>query len=211
MIGRVSVLYDVLNEIVLDGMLRPYTEGEVALCREHFKYARKGDLIIMDRAYPSFESVWLLQQQGVNFLFRCKETLSNPVKAFYDSGKRDEVIEMKPSQHISFKDLPYNQHCVLKVRMLRIELDSGEEEILMTSLFDRDKFPYKEFKKLYFKRWGIETFYDRFKNIIGVENFSGTSHQFIQQKFNCALYMSNMQTILTKDAENDVKQKYENR
>lgn len=210
-IGRVSVLYDVLNEFVLDGLLRPFSEGEVALCREHFKYARKGDLIIMDRAYPSFESAWLLQQQGVHFLFRCKATLSNPVKAFSDSGKRDEVIEIKPSQHISFKNLPYDQHCSMKVRMLRIELDSGEVEILMTSLLDRDKFPYKEFKKLYFKRWGIETFYDRFKNIIGVECFSGTSRQFIQQEFNCALYMSNMQTILTQDAENEAKEKYQNR
>ena len=36
-LGRVSVLYDVLNEIVLDGLLRPYSEGETALCREHFK------------------------------------------------------------------------------------------------------------------------------------------------------------------------------
>ena len=210
-IGRVSVLYDVLNEIVLDGMLRPYSEGEVALCREHFKYVRKGDLIIMDRAYPSFESAWLLQRQKVHFLFRCKETSSNEIKAFYESGRQDEVIEIKPSQHISFKGLPYNQHCTLKVRMLRIDLDSGEVEILLTSLLDRGKFPHKEFKKLYFKRWGVETFYDRFKNIIGVENFSGTSHQFIQQEFNCALYMSNMQTILTQDAENEAKEKYASR
>ena len=210
-IGRVSVLYDVLNEIVLDGMLRPFSEGEAALCREHFKYARKGDLIIMDRAYASFESVWLLRQQQVDFLFRCKEAFSNEVKAFYESGKQDEVIEIKPSQHKSFKGLPYNQHCTLKVRMLRIELDSGEVEILMTSLLDKRKFHHKEFKKLYFKRWRVETFYDRFKNIIGVENFSGTSHQFIQQEFNCALYMSNMQTILTQDAENEAKEKYQSR
>lgn len=69
----------------------------------------------------------------------------------------------------------------------------------------------KGFKSLYFKRWGIETFYDRFKNIIGVENFSGKSAQFIQQEFNCALYLSNMQIILTQDAEHQAKEKYKNR
>ena len=87
-LGRVSVLYDVLNEIVLDGLLRPYSEGEVALCKEHFKYASKGDLIIMDRGYPSFESAWLLQQQEVDFLFRCKVAFSSQVKTFYESGER---------------------------------------------------------------------------------------------------------------------------
>jgi len=210
-IGRVSVLYDVLNEILLDGLLRPFSEGEVALFREHFKYARKGDLIITDRAYCSFESAWLLRQQEIDFLFRCKVSFSNEVKSFYESGKREEVIHIKPSSHRSFKNQPYDQHSALQVRLLRIQLDSGETEILMTSLLDKLKFPHEEFKTLYFKRWKVETFYDRFKNIIGVENFSGTSHQFIQQEFNCALYMSNMQTILTQDAENEAKEKYQNR
>jgi len=65
------------------------------------------------------------------------------------------------------------------------------------------------FKDLYFERWKIETFYDRLKNIINIENFSGTSPQFILQEFNCALYMSNMQTILIEDAESEVKEIYD--
>lgn len=44
-----------------------------------------------------------------------------------------------------------------------------------------------------------------------MENFSGTSNQFIQQEFNCALYMSNMQTILMEDAQLQADKKYENR
>lgn len=210
-IGRVSVLYDVLNEIVIDGLLRPFSQGEVTLSREHFKYAEKGDLIIMDRAYPNFESAYILGNQEVDFLFRCKKSFSNQVRAFYESGKQDETIQIKAKQNKSFKDLPYSQHSTITVRMLRVKLDSGEVEILMTSLLDSREFPLEEFKELYFKRWKVETYYNRFKNIIGVEHFSGTSHQFIQQEFNCALYMSNMQTILTQDAENEAIEKYKNR
>jgi len=51
----------------------------------------------------------------------------------------------------------------------------------------------------------------QFKNIIGVENFSGTSTQFIQQEFNCALYLNNMQTILTQDDQTEIKEKYHDR
>lgn len=210
-IARVSVLYDVLNELVLDGKLVPFSQGEVALSREHFRYAQKGDLIIMDRAYPSFESAWLMQQQGIEFLFRCKHTFSNQIKSFYESGELQAVLEIKAKQNKSLKELPYTPEDTITVRMLRIELPSGEIEILMTSLLDNEKYPHQEFAQLYFERWKVETFYNRFKNIIGVENFSGISNMFIQQEFNCALYMSNMQTILMEDAQIEADKKYENR
>jgi len=210
-LGRVSILYDVLNEIVLDGKLRSLKEGEVPLSHEHFKYLKQGDIVIMDRAYPSFESAYLLQEQGVHFLFRCKANFSTQVKMFYESNQKDQLIEIKPSEHRSFKELPYNKDSRLTVRMIRFVLSSGEVEILMTSLLDKKIYLHKEFKELYFKRWPIETFYDRFKNIIGVEHFSGTSNQFIQQEFNCALYISNMQTILTEDAQLDAAEKYDHR
>jgi len=71
--ARVSVLYDVLNDIVLDGKLCEFEKGEVSLSREHFKFSKKGDLIIMDRCYPSFESIYRLQQDEIHFLFRCKK------------------------------------------------------------------------------------------------------------------------------------------
>lgn len=210
-IARVSVLYDVLNELVLDGILCPFSEGEAPLSQRHFKYAKKGDLIIMDRAYPSFISAYKMQQQGIEFLFRCKHNFSNQVKTFYESNKKQVIIEIKSREHQSFKDLPFKAEDVIRVRMLRVKLPSGEIEILMTSLLDTEKHPHKEFEQLYFKRWKVETFYNRFKNIIGVEQFSGTSNQFIQQEFNCALYMSNMQIILMEDAQIEADNKYENR
>lgn len=209
-LGRVSVMYDVLNDILIDGLLRPSSEGEVSVGKEHLKFAGKGDLIIMDRLYPSFNWIYLLQQQQVEFLFRCKEGFSNEVKAFVASGKEDAFIQIKPGQSQSFKNLPYDKNHTITVRMLRIRLDSGELEILMTSL-DQIKFPYSDFKELYFKRWTVETFYDRFKNIISVECFSGKSHQFIQQEFNCALCMSNFQTLLTQSANKEAAKKYQKR
>ena len=51
----------------------------------------------------------------------------------------------------------------LKVRFLRIPLENGEIEILATSLLDKRRFAYKEFKQLYYRRWGIETFFQILK------------------------------------------------
>lgn len=210
-IARTSILYDLLNEIVLDGKLCHFNTGEVSLSREHLKLAKENDIIIMDRAYPSFESVYEMQKRKIHFIFRCKTNFSNSVNKFYESKKKEAIIEINPKQNGSFQNLPYNKNTTIKIRMIRIELPSGEAEILMTSLLDTEKYRYNDFKKLYFKRWGIETFYNRFKNIISVENFSGTSDQFIQQEFNCALYMGNMQSVLTKEAQEEANKKYENR
>ena len=59
---------------------------------------------------------------------------------------------------------------MVKVRLVRVKLPDGEVELLITSLMDIKKYPTALFKELYFKRWGIETFYDEFKNKIKVEN-----------------------------------------
>lgn len=199
-LGRVSIMYDVLNEIVIDGKLCPYKTGEIPLSQEHFKLAKENDIIIMDRGYPGFKSMYEMQKRGIHFLYRCKTNFSNKIKEFYASKKQEAVVEIKPKQNGSVKHLPYNKETTIRVRLIRIELASGETEILITSLLDKTKYTYSDFKELYYKRWGIEVYYNRLKNIIGVENFSGNSDQFIQQEFNCALYMSNMLSILTKQA-----------
>ena len=209
--GRVSIMYDLLNEMVLDGVLCHSKVGEIPLSRLHIPLACKNDIIIMDRGYANFDSMYEMNQRNIHYIFRCQSNFSNVVKTFIGSGKKDAVVTMSPNPNQSFKELSYNKNETIQVRMIRVELSSGESEILITSLLDKTIYPHKDFKALYFKRWGIETYYNRFKNIIGVENFSGTSDQFIQQEFNCALYMSNMQSILTRDAQDEASKKYKDR
>jgi IS4 transposase len=152
-----------------------------------------------------------MESREIQFIFRCKTSFNNQVSKFYLSNKKQETIIIKPAQNNSIKGLPYDKNATIKVRMIKIELPTGEIELLMTSLKDIEKYPYKYFKELYFKRWGIETFYNRFKNIIGVEQFSGKSEQFILQEFNCALYISNLQSLLTKEVQQEIEQKYADR
>jgi hypothetical protein len=44
--SRVSVLYDVLNKFVLDGILSPLTEGEVVSAIQHLKHTKYRDVLI---------------------------------------------------------------------------------------------------------------------------------------------------------------------
>ena len=61
----------------------------------------------------------------------------------------------------------------LHVRLIRVELESGEVEVLITSLRDTKAYPYCAFAKLYALRWGIEENYKREKQRLEIENFSG--------------------------------------
>jgi hypothetical protein len=86
------------------------------------------------------------------------------------------------------------------VRVIKFVLPSGEEETLITDLMDKNM-GIKEFSELYFKRWPIETKYDEIKNKLEVENFSGRTDNAIRQDFFVSMFMSNIITIASWEAQ----------
>ena len=187
--------------MALDGILSPSEKGEVTLAHKHIEKVQKGGLLILDRGYPSFGLMWDILKYEGQFLFRCKPSFNNTVRDFISSGEKDLVTTFIPKQDQSFKNKNHTKNDRIKVRLLKITLNSGEEEILITSLLNKDEYKYEIFEGLYKLRWQVEVFYDRVKNIIRLENFSGLTNHAIQQDFNCALVMSNIQTLLIEEAQ----------
>jgi hypothetical protein len=209
--ARVSVLYDVLNNYVLDSQLSTKTIGERALGLLHLNKSRVNDLIIYDRGYPSYDFINTHYRKNIDYLMRAKVSFSGVTKAFLASNKTSQIVEIYPGKNVVLSDKQYDRNTPVKVRLLRINLPSGETELLMTSLLDSKKYPYKIFKELYFKRWGVETFYDELKNKLKVEYFSGYSNQSILQDFNAAIFISNVQTLIVNDLEDEIKAQTKNR
>lgn len=204
--ARVSVLYDVLNNFVIEGILSPLTTGEGKLALEHLLHVNENDLIIYDRGYPSFELIYTHIKQNSNFVIRSKESFSNITSAFIKRGKSTQIVDIYPGQHKKIIDKEYDKDTSVKVRLVRVELPSGEVELLITSLLDFTIYKTEDFKELYFKRWGIETFYDELKNKLKVENFSGYSNQSILQDFYAALFVSNVQTLIVSELEDEINE-----
>ena len=203
--ARASVLYDVLNNLVIDSDLSPVnvTEREQALMFQ--SYWQINDLIIYDRGYPGFDFFKEHFKLSVNFLTRVKVNHSNVVIEFVNSEKKSAVVEWGPNHRKSSNRPDYDKNERLKIRLIRIELPNGEIEILATSILDSKKFPTNIFKELYFKRWGVETFYDELKNKLKVEYFTGYSKQSILQDFYCAIFISNLQTLIISDLKEDLE------
>ena len=203
--AKSSVLYDVLNHIVLDSSLENLEKGERELALKHSRQWKKNDLIIYDRGYPSYDFKYEHIKSGIDYLIRAKTTHSKMVKHFVSSGKRSIITEIFPQEKHSFEGKDYNKNTGIKVRLVRIDLPSGEIEVLMTSLLDSQKYPANMFKELYFLRWGIETFYNELKNKLKVEYFTGYSKISIQQDFFCAIFISNLQSIIVNDLQEELK------
>lgn len=209
--ARCSVIYDVLNNYVLDGILAPLKRGERDLALSHLEHCKKNDLILYDRGYPSYDFIHENLKKGFDYLMRVKVSFSGLVKDFEKSGKKSLVVEMYPRKNTKISDKEYTKITPIKVRLIRIELGKGQVEILMTSLLDSRVYKTNQFKKLYFKRWGVETFYDELKNKLKVEHFSGYSNQSILQDFKAALFVSNIQTLIVSELEDELKQSNRNK
>ncbi|MEW4925792.1 IS4 family transposase [Algibacter sp. 2305UL17-15] len=203
--ARCSVLYDIENNYVLDGTLAPLKKGERELAISHLSNCKKGDLLIYDRGYPSYDFIHQHIERNLDYLIRVKISFSQLIIDFEKSKKRSLIVDIYPGKNTKLSDKTYDKNTPIQLRLIRVELAKGQVEVLMSSLLDSKTYPSSIFKKLYAKRWGVETFYDELKNKLKVEHFSGYSNRSILQDFYAALFISNIQTLIVNEI-NDEKQ-----
>ncbi len=187
-----SCLYDVLNGLVLDAQLTRVDGNERELAKQHIDVlqanpARRGekDLLLMDRGYPSYELIREMNQKGFLYAMRCCREFC---KSMRFDGKSDCVIEHR------FTRAKENT----RLRVIRFPLDNGEEETLITNLFDTS-FSVEDFRELYRLRWLIETSYNNLKNKLEIENFSGRSVLAVEQDYYATVTVANLVSILMFD------------
>jgi len=72
--GKVSVLYDTLNHLVINASLSPRSTAERTLALNHLSSCHDTDLIIFDRGYFSYDFIKSLQ--AIDFVVRLKADLT---------------------------------------------------------------------------------------------------------------------------------------
>jgi len=203
--GRISVLYDVLNGFVIDSILSPLSQPEKELAMRHLSNTKQGDLIIYDRGYPSFEMMYEHRKLNIDFLFRVQSNFNNKVKSFITSKMHSHIVKIYPGKNTKLSNKPYSKDDYILVRLSKVILPDDTIEVLISSLVDVVKFKNDLFKDLYFKRWKVELYYDELKNKLLVGNFSGYSKQTIFQDFYSSIFVSNIQTLLVSEINEELK------
>lgn len=209
--GRASVMYDLLNGMIIDGVLQPFAEGEPKAALKHLAVGQAGDLVVYDRSYASFEMVYEHRRRNMHVLMRLRTSFSSQVEAFAQSSQDDVVVFMKAGKNTPIKEKAYGRNDSIEVRLVKFTLGNGEQALLLTTLLDKEEFPIAVLKQLYGMRWGVETRYDVLKNVLRVEYFSGLTQVAIEQDFYISLFLMNMQSLLADELEDELKNRYGHR
>jgi hypothetical protein len=203
--ARLSQLFDVLNKVTVDALIAPKAEGERALAAKHLAHVQCNDLLLMDRGYPAFWLFASILQQDAHFCARLTVSEWKVAQEFVASGKEAQYVLLHPGydakKRCEERHLPTDP---IRVRLIRVELSTGEIEVLATTLLDRTRFPTALFQDLYHHRWPVEEDYEVMKSRVEIENWSGKSVQAVYQEFHAAVFSKNMAAILAHPAQLEV-------
>jgi hypothetical protein len=195
--ARMSRLYDVMNKFVVDAALEPYDTGEREIAARHLYETDADDLLIYDRGYPACWLFSMHRDMQRHYCARLSVSFSKQIEDFVASGLRTQLVDMTANAEARAQCEEYNLSAApVKVRLVRVELKSGEVEVLATSLLDSTDYPSHWFKKLYHLRWGVEEHYKREKSRLEIENFSGRSVLVVRQDFHAKVFMHNLAAML---------------
>lgn len=190
----VSCVYDLLNGIIVDVRFAACNSSERDAAESMIqsfciKQVEK-PVFIMDRGYPSAELITSIMDAGHKFVMRCPTTFIRKMRI----PEEDNIFEHKFSKSKES----------IKIRLVKVRLDNGTEEYLITNLFESD-ISIEDFKWLYHQRWGIETKYDDVKNVLEIEDFSGYSEIAILQDFYATLMLANLAGTLQYELHEEIE------
>src|SRR5262245_49794083 len=165
-IARIVVLLSLATGSVLDaaiGASKGKLTGEHALFRSLRRRLKRGDIVLADAYYSSFDEVMALVQMGVDVVMRQTGNRSTDFSRGTKLGHEDHSIEWhrhrnrwKWMSRETFAALPR----VLLMRELRVRVAKRgfrtKEFVVVTTLVDAREYSREELAGLYRARWHAE-------------------------------------------------------
>lgn len=195
--------FDILNSKFIDAEFEvsPADERSVAykLLEKHDK---EEDIFLFDRGFPSVALIQKLNDRQLKFVARVSKSFIREVDTFVRQKAVDKTIHIDYTSRRAVTSraknitLPYS----FDLRCVKIKLNSGETEILITNL-PKDTFKRKDIGHLYNLRWGIEIGFNHLKNAIHIEEFVGIKENSIKQEFYSVLMKYNLVMQYIGEAE----------
>jgi Transposase DDE domain len=201
--GRVSVLYDVLNQIALDPRLTASTVAETSLAHEHLAQVQPGDVLLSDRGYTGYRWLVAVRAAGAHFVSRASRGSFAAVQQLFasDQAEVSVVVSLTAPPEVRAECRARGWPLELVVRLVTVRLKSGQLEVLVTSLLDEAAYPTEDLAAVYWRRWGQETYYGRLKGRLDLEHASGTSVAAVEQDFQATVLLANVESVVIGPAQ----------
>jgi hypothetical protein len=211
-LAQVFFFYDVLNNFVLDAQLAKMAEGEKTLLLKSLEvdFAQES-IFLLDRGFGHFITIQEFSVRGKDFCIRLPHS-SNFAKSILDRHEGDMIVTWTPSnkekinsKNSGFEALP------ISLRVVKVILDTGEVELLATSLTDQQNYTKEDIEELYHYRWGVEEGFKNFKPKMKVEQFGTRKPQGIFQEFYAHVFCMNLVGLFGQHADKVIKEKTKHR
>lgn len=222
--GWSVVVYDVLNEMIVDAKLHTYGRSEREYLLEQLKRMQKEgkqkrDIIIADRGFPSLAMFVKLAGMNYDFVIRYNGgQFLKELKEFETNEKDDMIIEVSLKGSAKRKNnaelqelLRQGTKLTMNIRVIKIKLPNGEYEYLATSILDNNQLQKDDFKQIYNLRWAEEEHFKVQKQIAEVENFSGKTGESIRQDYYSRILIINLHSVLVQEAEKQLEEDITNK
>lgn len=221
---RASCISDTQTDLILTSKIvnsKKETEPELAI--KHLDNLNQridmtNTITTYDRGYAALELMLKHMSIDSYFLTRLRvDDFKNDKKYMKTNDEFINInINSNRTQNFHNEDLKKEalKNRTVKIRITEIELidKKGNTYIeILASNLPLDKFSTDDLKELYNKRWKIETNFDRLKNIIHIENFSGYSEEIIKQDFYANIFMFNFLMLMKLDADQKIQEKHKNK
>ncbi len=94
----------------------------------------------------------------------------------------------------------------LTLRLVTVRLETGRLEVLATNLMNEALYPTAEFGELYHQPLGHLGLLRPGQGRLDLENFSGTSAKAVRQDVQATVFISNLESLLTRPAQEELRQ-----
>lgn len=201
--ARMSVLYDLLNDLGWDARLEAASVGEGELAAQQTELLQPGDLLLWDRGFTGFVLMARVRARGAHFVGRCSRASFRPALDLFrlDRAGRSVVTTLHAPEEQRAELRRLGLPLQLTVRFVSVRLSTGELEVLVTSLLDEAAYPTAELGPLYHQRWGQETYYGRLKGRLDLEHWTGETQTAVEQDFQAAVFLANLESLLRAPAQ----------
>lgn len=213
----VSTCYDLLNKYTLDVTVNKYNYSETLMAKEHCDIIKQENILddfksikIMDRNYRNLSYIYHSIKNDEKFLIRIASSVYE--KENQNMKSNDEYInigyEYNRAKYYKSTDPELFEYLSLgnyiTVRCVKIKLDNGEFEYLLTNL-DNSDFSTLEIKELYNLRRQIEINYRHLKTNLKIESITSSKDILIKQDIYSQVLVCNMLQAFINENDQETK------
>lgn len=199
-IMRAVALISLATGAVIDMAFAQYKgkgTGEINLLRSLLGSLNPGNILVADRYYPSFVSIAMLKQVGVDLVSISHHTRKIDFSTGHILGPKDHIVEWQRPQSRKYVD-PQVQASLpekISVREFAISIEGrsgGSQEVVVISTIVDPTIPKEELADLYWQRWNCELDIRSIKHSLHMDVLRCKTPDMIRKEIWCHLLAYNL-------------------